>query len=102
MDNTLIANWLNVGGMIAILFMLLSVAVLDKKWTHGHYLASCLLVAVGCIQVAFIAPLIVEPDQCHNEITPNDMGSSNECAVTGSFLLFGAWATVLWGMSHCH
>lgn len=50
------------------------------------------------MEIAFIVPLVVEPEQCLNEITPNDMTSEAECAITGSFLLFGAWTTILWGM----
>jgi hypothetical protein len=50
------------------------------------------------MQIAFIIPLGVKPDQCHNQITPNDMHSSLSCAFTGALLLFGGWMVVVWSM----
>ena len=41
-------------------------------------------------------PLAGNPDQCFNEITPNDMRSSGICAASGAFLLFGGWAVIIW------
>lgn len=50
------------------------------------------------MQIAFIIPLGVKPDQCYNQITPNDMHSSLSCAFTGSLLLLGGWMVVVWSM----
>ena len=47
-------------------------------------------------KLAFIIPLAAQPEQCFNAITPNDMKSSGTCAISGAFLLFGGWASVLW------
>lgn len=47
------------------------------------------------MQIAFIIPLGTKPDQCYNEITPNDMHSSLSCAFTGALLLFGGWVVVV-------
>lgn len=41
-------------------------------------------------------PLAAKPDQCFNEITPNDMKTSGSCAISGAFLLFGGLAVVVW------
>jgi hypothetical protein len=49
-----------------------------------------------CPKLAFIVPLAAKPEQCFNEITPNDMRSSGSCAISGAFLLFGGWAAVIW------
>lgn len=43
-----------------------------------------------------MVPLAAHPDQCLNEITPNNMTSDGICAVSGAFLLFGGWACVIW------
>lgn len=47
-------------------------------------------------QLAFVIGQAAKPDQCHNEITPNDMYSSLPCAFSGAFLLFGGWAAMMW------
>jgi len=36
--------------------------------------------------------------QCFDKITPHDMYSSINCALSGAFLLGGGWCTVMWGM----
>lgn len=95
-SRTLAANWVNVGAMCATAFLLLSYICLPIKWTHRHYLSVCLIIAVGFMELAFIVPLATSPKQCYDEITPNDMHTSATCAVTGSFLLFGGWAAVMW------
>ncbi|KAJ5263630.1 hypothetical protein N7478_011235 [Penicillium angulare] len=46
--------------------------------------------------IAFIVPLGAQPNQCHNQITPNDMYSDLSCAFSGSLLLFGGWLVVMW------
>lgn len=50
-------------------------------------------------QIAFIIPLGAKPQQCYNDITPNDMYSNLSCAFSGSFLLFGGWLVIMWSMS---
>jgi len=46
-------------------------------------------------QLGFILPLASQPDECYNEITPNDI-TSPICAASGTFLLLGGWAGVMW------
>ena len=47
-------------------------------------------------QLAFLLPVAGKPEQCFDEITPNDMKSSGMCAASGAFLLFGGWGAVIW------
>ncbi|RYP17246.1 hypothetical protein DL765_004631 [Monosporascus sp. GIB2] len=44
----------------------------------------------------FIIPLAAKPEQCFNEITPHAMDTSAVCAASGSFLLGGGWAGIMW------
>ncbi|OXV07155.1 hypothetical protein Egran_05079 [Elaphomyces granulatus] len=95
-EKTSAASWLSVGLFPLSIFLLLSYLVLSEKWTHRHYINICLTLSMCCIQIAFIIPLGTRPDQCYNEITPNDMTSSLSCAFTGSLLLFGGLAVTTW------
>ncbi|EHY59374.1 G protein-coupled receptor gprM [Exophiala dermatitidis] len=95
-SRTEIANWVNVAAFILSVYLILSFAILPVKFTHRHYLSVCLTLGVVFLELAFIIPQAAKPDQCFNEITPNDMHSSGVCAVSGAFLLFGGWAIVIW------
>ncbi|KAL2375335.1 hypothetical protein RJZ57_000171 [Blastomyces gilchristii] len=48
------------------------------------------------LTLSFIVPLIAKPDECFNAITPNDMKSDLACAFSGSFIIFGGWAVIVW------
>lgn len=48
------------------------------------------------MKIAFLIPLAAKPQQCYNQITPNDMKSDLTCAFSGAFLLFGGWTAVMW------
>lgn len=52
-------------------------------------------------QLGFIIPLGARPEQCYDDITPNDMYTSITCALSGACLLAGGWCTVMWGMATC-
>ncbi|GAB7347449.1 hypothetical protein MBLNU459_g4365t1 [Dothideomycetes sp. NU459] len=93
--NTL-AQWLNVVGCALISFMLISYLVLPLAKTRSHYLSICLIVALLFINLGFIIPLGAKPEQCYNEITPNDMYSSNACAWSGAFLVAGGLSGAVW------
>lgn len=41
-------------------------------------------------------PLGADPQECLNEITPNDMYSSTECAWSGAFIVAGGLSAALW------
>ncbi|KAL2065100.1 hypothetical protein VTL71DRAFT_4240 [Oculimacula yallundae] len=99
-DNfTMVTNsvsWINVGGMICSMFLILSFAFLPVQKTHRHYLSVCLAVAIIIMQLGFIIPLAAKPESCFNAITPNDMDSSLTCAFSGAMLLAGGWCGVMW------
>ncbi|CUS11008.1 unnamed protein product [Tuber aestivum] len=88
-----IVNFVGVGCCV---FMLLSFAVLPVEFTHRHYLSVCLVLAIMLMQVSFIIPMGSSSTQCFDKITPHDMYSSINCALSGAFLLGGGWCTVMW------
>ncbi|KAJ9615864.1 hypothetical protein H2200_001941 [Cladophialophora chaetospira] len=95
-SRTEIANWVNVVALLFSAYLLLSFVILPVKYTHRHYLSVCLTLGVVFSELAFIIPLASKPEQCFNEITPNDMKSNGSCAISGAFLLFGGFAMVVW------
>ncbi|KAI9828780.1 MAG: hypothetical protein M1832_001885 [Thelocarpon impressellum] len=84
---TEVANYINVVGVVCCGFVLLSFAILPVEKTHRHYLSVCLVLATVLMHMGFIIPLGTRPKQCYNDITPNDMFSSLNCAMSGAFLL---------------
>ncbi|TPR07859.1 Dpy-30 motif family protein [Aspergillus niger] len=93
-SQTKVASWLGVATLPLCIFLLVSFAVLPPKWTHRHYLSICFTLGICCMEIAFIIPLGVKPEQCYNQITPNDMHTDLSCAWTGALLLFGGWVCV--------
>ena len=83
-------------GLVASLLLLLSFLVLPAAKTSRHYLTVCFVLGVCILQLGFIIPLIAEPDQCVDEITPNDMRSNLTCAFSGACLLVGGFAAIVW------
>lgn len=55
-----------------------------------------LTVITNQYQLGFVIPLAAQPDQCYDQITPHSMKTSTVCGASGSFLLFGGWAGVMW------
>ncbi|OJJ72399.1 hypothetical protein ASPBRDRAFT_538196 [Aspergillus brasiliensis CBS 101740] len=94
-SQTKVASWLGVATLPLCIFLLVSFAVLPPKWTHRHYLSICFTLGICCMEIAFIIPLGVKPEQCYNQITPNDMHTDLSCAFTGALLLFGGWVCVV-------
>ncbi|KAG9245704.1 G protein-like protein-coupled receptor : GPCR, secretin-like protein [Calycina marina] len=90
------ANWINVAGLAACVFLLVSYAALPVNKTHRHYLSICLVIGIALMQIAFIIPLGAKPNQCYNAITPNDMRSNIPCALSGVFIVAGGWCGVMW------
>ncbi|CAN8099769.1 unnamed protein product [Discula destructiva] len=90
------AEWVSVFSTACCLFLLLSWTVLPIDKTHRHYLSICLTIAVVFMNLGFIIPLAARPDQCYNSITPNDMQTSSPCAASGTFIVLGGWAAILW------
>lgn len=100
-------------GLVICIFLLLSWAFLPVEKTRRHYLSICLVIgivleAVGfgtpffgkicanCSQLAFVVPLGVKPNQCFDEITPNNMHTSITCAFSGAFIVGGALVVTVW------
>lgn len=92
----LVAEWVSVFSTVCCVFLLVSWTVLPIDKTHRHYLSICLTIAVVFMNLGFIIPLAGRPDQCYNSITPNDMQTSSTCAASGSFIILGGWAAILW------
>ncbi|OAT08983.1 hypothetical protein, variant 2 [Blastomyces gilchristii SLH14081] len=95
-NKTGVANWIAVAIFTLNCLLLISFAALPVKWTHRHYLSVCLTVGIVFMELSFIVPLIAKPDECFNAITPNDMKSDLACAFSGSFIIFGGWAVIVW------
>lgn len=83
-------------GLVLLVFMLISYVVLPAQQTRSHYLSVCLVISIMMISIGFTIPLGARPDQCYNEITPNDMYTSNACAWGGAFILAGGLTADLW------
>ncbi|PSS03636.1 hypothetical protein BD289DRAFT_358722 [Coniella lustricola] len=90
------AQWTSVFSMVCCVFLLVSWAALPIDKTHRHYLSICLVLAVIFMNLGFVIPLAGQPDQCYDAITPNDMQTNSVCAASGTFLILGGWAGVLW------
>lgn len=45
-------------------------------------------------------PLGVKPNQCYDEITPNNMHTSLTCAFSGAFIVGGALVVTVWSKQH--
>lgn len=89
-------GWLSVALLPLTAFLLISWAFLPVKFTNRNYITVCFTLAVVCLQIPLIIPLGTKPQQCYDEITPNDMHTNWSCAFTGAILLFGGIATVVW------
>lgn len=75
---------------------LLSYLVLPVQYSRKHYLNTCLMLAISLLDLGFIVTLAAKPEQCYDEITPNDMYSSTACAWSGAFILAGGLSAVAW------
>lgn len=93
---TTVANWVAAVSVLCCAFLLISWACLPVEKTNRHYLSMCLTIGVLLMNLGFVIPLAAQPDQCYNKITPNSMKTSKVCGASGSFLLLGGWAGVMW------
>ncbi|KAK0657508.1 hypothetical protein B0T16DRAFT_318638 [Cercophora newfieldiana] len=90
------AQWVSVVGVIACVALLVSWAVLPVEKTFRHYLSICLTTAVLFMSLGFVIPLAAQPEECYDAITPHAMQTSSVCAASGTFLILGGWAGVMW------
>ncbi|KAF4427455.1 g- coupled receptor [Fusarium acutatum] len=93
---TAVANWVSLFSQICCIFLLLSWAFLPVEKTNRHYLSICLTVAILLMNMGFVIPLAAQPEQCYNTITPHSMQTSKVCGASGTFLLLGGWAGIMW------
>lgn len=91
-----VAEGLNVAGLVALLFLLVSFMVLPAEKTRKHYLSYCLIIGIALLAMGFVVPFGVQPPQCYDEITPNDMFSNLTCAWSGAFIISGGLAVGVW------
>jgi uncharacterized BrkB/YihY/UPF0761 family membrane protein len=90
------AEALNVAGLICLVFMMITFLVLPAEKTRRHYLSYCLIIAAMFMALGFVIPFGAQPEQCYDEITPNDMYSSLTCAFSGAFLISGGLSIAVW------
>ncbi|KAF2707760.1 hypothetical protein K504DRAFT_503985 [Pleomassaria siparia CBS 279.74] len=87
---------INVAGLVCLLFLLASFLCLPAEKTRRHYLSYCLIIAAIFLALGFVIPFGTQPEQCYDEITPNDMYSSLTCAFSGAFLIAGGMSMAVW------
>jgi hypothetical protein len=76
--------------------MMITFLVLPAEKTRRHYLSYCLIIAAMFMALGFVIPFGAQPEQCYDEITPNDMYSSLTCAFSGAFLISGGLSIAVW------
>jgi hypothetical protein len=91
-----VAEGLNVGGLICLVFLMVSFVCLPAEKTRRHYLSYCLIIAAIFLALGFVIPFGTRPAQCYDEITPNDMFSNLTCAFSGAFLIAGGLSMAIW------
>ncbi|KAI5375043.1 hypothetical protein J4E82_006343 [Alternaria postmessia] len=91
-----VAEALNVAGLICLVILLITYPVLPADKTRRHYLSYCLIIAAILMALGFVIPFGAQPEQCYDEITPNDMYSSLTCAFSGAFLISGGMSMAVW------
>ncbi|KAH9873659.1 hypothetical protein IAQ61_004284 [Plenodomus lingam] len=91
-----VAEALNVVGLICLVFLLITFIVLPAEKTRRHYLSYCLIIAAILMALGFVVPFGAQPEQCYDEITPNDMYTSLTCAFSGAFLISGGLSFGVW------
>lgn len=114
---TQVANGVAAASALCCLFLLLSWLVLPVEKTNRHYLSVCLTIGVLIMnvstlldsasivfqisrllfgQMGFVVPLIAQPDQCYDKITPHGMASSKVCGASGTFIILGGFTGLMW------
>ncbi|KAF8418243.1 hypothetical protein BGX38DRAFT_1242847 [Terfezia claveryi] len=90
------STYLNLVGVVCCVFLLLSFALLSVEYTNRHYLSVCLVTAILILQMSFVIPMGTKSTQCYDPITPHDMYSSSNCALSGALVLGGGWCVACW------
>ncbi|KAI5291529.1 hypothetical protein KEM54_003950 [Ascosphaera aggregata] len=74
-----------------------NVSALDRTSVQAIYCGAVLYSMV--MDIGFLFPLATRVDRCYDEVTPNDMTSDVSCAFSGSMVILGGWAIILWGLA---
>ena len=90
------AEALNLVGLTCMVFLLLTFICLPAEKTRRHYLSYGLIVGAIFLSLGFVIPFATRPEQCHDEITPNDMFTNLTCAFSGAFLIAGGMTMAVW------
>ena len=90
------AEALNLVGLACMVFLLLTFVCLPAEKTRRHYLSYGLIVGAMFLSLAFVIPFASRPEQCFDEITPNDMFTNLTCAFSGAFLIAGGMSMAVW------
>ncbi|KAK0387643.1 hypothetical protein NLU13_3888 [Sarocladium strictum] len=93
---TQVANGVATASVVCCIFLLLSWLCLPVDKTNRHYLSICLTIGVFIMNLGFVVPLIAQPNQCYDKITPNGMASNKLCGASGTFLLLGGFSGLMW------
>jgi hypothetical protein len=83
-------------GLVICVFLLASWAILPVEKTRRHHLSVSLVIGIFLECLAFVIGLGAKPNQCYNQITPNDMRSDITCAFSGAFIIAGGLAVTIW------
>ncbi|QKX64083.1 uncharacterized protein TRUGW13939_11256 [Talaromyces rugulosus] len=90
-----IAGWCGIAVVVIVVLFLITFAVVPKIYTARHYLTTVPGVGFVFLSVAYVMPLAKAPNQCYNEITPNDNSSDSMCTATSTVLFIGVWLVVI-------
>jgi len=96
------ANYVGILTLILNSMLLLTYVVLPEEKSHRHYLSIGLTLSLILLSIAFIIPLGTKPDECFNEITPDNMHTDMSCAWTGALFSLGFMGAVVWSESSFH
>ncbi|KAH8699280.1 hypothetical protein BGW36DRAFT_426949 [Talaromyces proteolyticus] len=86
-----LASWCSAAILFLFILFAITFVVLPPKVTHRHYLTSSAGFGFVIFSMAFIVSLSHSPEQCYDDITPNDNYSDTMCATTGILLILGIW-----------
>ncbi|PNY20672.1 Uncharacterized protein TCAP_07326, partial [Tolypocladium capitatum] len=93
---TTAADWVATVSAICCVYLLASFAALPVDKTNRHYLSVCFAFGIFLMNLGFVIPLVAQPDQCFDKITPHSMHTSKVCGASATFLLLGGWCGVMW------
>ncbi|CRG83017.1 hypothetical protein PISL3812_00365 [Talaromyces islandicus] len=94
-DHLDIAGWCGIAVVVILVLFLITYTVVPKIYTARHYLTTVPAVGFLLLSITYVIPLAKTPNQCYNEITPNDNFSDSTCTATSTVLFIGVWLVVI-------